>query len=192
MTKFIRTIEGRLEAFNSQSELSEALRILLKFIDGRRDLPELRKALKPHICTQENIQALIDLGLVTHADAWIDDAVNNTKQGTKSYLPTEPATISPCITSSLQVASVNADSFANSSEVTLSKAKECMGDFVLRYTPESAFLILSEVESFKTLEQLEASLVAYEQLIKHAEHLAVRHMNALKQILAKNDLKLHT
>jgi hypothetical protein len=174
MNPLLRTNQGRLEAFNSQSKLTEDLRILLKFIDGRRTLVDLKRALKPHIFSREKIQKLIDMGLVAAFDGWMDVEIDS-QMGVLSYLPTTPAALNPKYMPSTKAA------FEQS---TLAEAKECMGDFVLRHTPESAFLLLSEIENFKTLEQLQASLPSYEQLIKHADIYAGRHMRDLRQIIA--------
>jgi hypothetical protein len=185
MANFIRTVRGRLEAFNSRSELNDELRVLLKFIDGRRAISELQKALKPHICTPANIQKLIDADLIVPADAWTDSSTD-AKPGSKSYLPTKPAELSHFAAISQDATTESADQTAYLTQNTLAEAKECMGDFVLRHTPQSAFLLLSEIENFKTIEQLQASLVSYEQLIRHAEIHAARHMRDLRQIIAKS------
>lgn len=184
MAKLNRTIQGRLEAFNSQSRLEGDLRILLKFIDGKREWEDLQKALKPHICTREKLQKLVNMGLVTQEGTAID-VETSSKFGGLAYFPTIPAALPFATAKPDNNPAPQTNDALDMPEYALLEAKECIGDFLLRYAPQSAFSILVEIEDIQSMAQLRASLIAYEQLIRHTDVFGQKHMRDLRKIIAQ-------
>ncbi len=169
MASLIRTNQGRMEAFNPRSLLTDDLKLLIKFVDGKRGFADLQRALKPHICSPEKIQQLVELGLIeSTVSAAFSITDPNTTTHSLSYLPTVPAELSAIDTSQLRAthaATQNIDTFdlqeSKDIAVSLEAAKDCMAEFVLLYAPQAAYEVLSDIESLNSLEQLQASLIAY-------------------------------
>lgn len=173
MAALIRTIQGRMEAFNPRSLLSDDLKLLIKFVDGKRGFADIQKSLEPHICNPEKIQQLVELGLIeSPVSVALSIPAPNTTTHSLSYLPTVPAELSPLDTMQLRSASAPAQHIdiadldeSRAIAVSLEAAKDCMAEFVLLYAPQSAYEVLSDIESLNSLEQLQASLIAYISLI---------------------------
>jgi hypothetical protein len=192
MAALIRTNQGRLEAFNPRSMLSDDLKLLIKFIDGRRHYSDLQQALKPHICSKEKVQQLIELGLVEKNESF-QQPVKQTEQNGHAFLPTVPAGLSMF---GLLLSNSANEPKANACEEViedaghdfkiLHKAKECMADFLLMYAPQLAFEILSDIEELNSVAQFQASMDTYASLISKEVTVAQKnhHLQQLQSILS--------
>lgn len=184
MAPLIRTNQGRLEAFNSHSSLPDDLRMLLKFIDGKRNEVDLQRVLKPHICAPEKIQCLIDLGLVTSI---LDSIMEQTKKDSviEAYSETMPAQL-PAFGAFSQPFTVTNSQHMLPPEKTasaLNDAKTLMENFLLQEAPSLAMTMLGDIEEITTMSQLQASLGAYELMIKNNTPNAAAHLAELRQML---------
>ncbi len=163
MASLIRTNQVRLEAFNPRSLLPDDLKLLIKFVDGKREFADIQRSLKPHICSPEKIRQLVELGLIeSTVPGSLSIPAPNTTTHSLSYLPTVPAELSAIDTSQLRAAHAaiqHIDTFdlqeSKDIAVSLEAAKDCMGDFLLIHTPQSACEVLREIESLNRLEQLD-------------------------------------
>jgi hypothetical protein len=187
METLTKTMQGRLEAFNAKSELADDLRLLLKFVDGKRTSRDLQHALKPHICSPKNIQRLIQMGLVNETSSAVQSAPREALSA-HAYSPTVPASLSAMPPKEPATAqeepSYDDDSQASSfAEGQLQDAKACMENFLLTSAPEIALQLLGDIENISTHKQLQASLDAYEKLIQYTGKACEKHLAELHEIL---------
>jgi hypothetical protein len=191
MAALIRTIQGRMEAFNPRSRLPDDLKLLLKFMDGKRQYSDLQRALKPHICNEEKVQQLINQGLVEANDSFQQRAQHHDQQGF-AFPPTVPAELS--FSSAAPRPEADEWHASISQQVTdddairtmLQEAKDCMADFLLRNAPQLAFEVLGEIEAFISIAQLQASMSIYLEQIDPFVSVAQKnqHHQQLRRILS--------
>jgi hypothetical protein len=165
MSIYRRTIQGRMEAFNSQSSLPKGLRQLLQCVDGKTDFLHLQNRLGKQACSDDMLKELVQLDLVSVFDPEAQDSQNSGWRNSvvPSSAPeqlTQPSGLlsqygglenQPMPFGALKTA---ADRLAD--------VKAGMEDFVLAHMPERAFEILREIESITSAELLLNALPSYE------------------------------
>ena len=182
MGALTRTNQGRLEAFNALSALPDDLRLLLKFIDGKRDQQDLQRALKNDICSPANLQKLLDQGLVQEASHGHRKEENAGPQP-HAYLPTLPAGLSPIQplhVDAQHIRSTRDDNAAIINDALLTQVKSEMETFLLTHAPQVALQVLGDIERLTSLGQLEASLGSYQQMISATGILGMTHLRQVR------------
>lgn len=180
---FARTELGYMLAYNPSSGLTMKQRNLLKMIDGRT-----RTALYiENLNNFGNVRAaLIELeshGLIVGVA---------TPLKTEKFVNSEVASITTRDMFTFQnmnnVPDFQHTTLANphDKEAILRQVISEMSDFVLTHTPENALVVLKELETIGSFEELEISLGGYCQLIESAGSKAEEHLRSLKNIITSN------
>jgi hypothetical protein len=213
MTTYVRTEEGQLAAYGLGSVLPRKMRTLLKVIDGKTPSSVYSESLSAFGNVQGVLSSLEMAGLirpvfeaVTSRDAVAHAGAGNASMpDTLGSMGVQRRRIGAAQTHSLPLAVGPSDqapypSFpatdqmafikntadnANLSQ-SLASAVDAMSTFVLAHAPEHSFLVLKELESLSSLEQLAVTLGGYEQLISHLGPLAHDHLVLVKQIIRYN------
>ena len=188
MGKLTRTVLGRLEAFNPQSELSHELRLLLKFIDGKRNQQDLQKLHSVGHYAHSNLQQLMALGLVQEeSDSLSHETIH--AQDDVAYMPTIPASLTPYGQTKTLLTLVIDQRSKNIFQRRVALLAQCKSDmetFLLVHAPRVALTLLSDIESITTLDQLEASLSTYEEMITATGRLGWTHVTQIRELLARD------
>ncbi len=203
MVIYVRTPEGQLAAYRQDSAIPRKLRSLLKVIDGKTSLDVYSNSLKAFGDVQGILKSLDMAGLIhpqaqplpaaapvaptpaSHEDAksgWL-----NTRAWER--LSSTPAAFASTRFEATQTAGNTTRSHTaatgQAQAQALFTAVQQMSDFVLIHAPEHAFVVLKELESLTTLEQLAVTLGGYEQLISHLPP-AQGHLAYIKQLLREH------
>lgn len=186
MGKIVRTIQGRLAAFNAQSDLAADLRQLLRSLDGKRDQQDFENMLADRGDMPVQLLQLMAMGLVQEASDSRGNETNHSSRST-AYLPTLPAALTPlCATEiSPRLATERHDkAMPQPSAQLLAQCKADMEIFLLMHAPLVAVELIRDIENLSNLAQLKASLSAYEQIIQSTGHLGWTHLAQLRELLA--------
>jgi hypothetical protein len=200
MITYRKTMQGRLDAFNNQSDLPQALRQLLLHVDGRTPFHRVQSYLGAQICSEANMSELVQRGYVRPLNNAIDDAFDfdeKCQANDTQHRPTIPAPlrfslgqpqdISPSPSPSpspLQSQSPTPPTVSDvwHAQQVLDEAKDMMSDFVLTHIPQHAFSALKEIEQITSLVILGSSVDAYELLVKPTGMAGKRHIQQLRRI----------
>ncbi len=201
MVTYVRTHEGQVAAYSQDSAIPRKLRSLLKVIDGKTTLDVYINSLRAFGDVQGILKSLNMAGLIQpQAQASAAPALPGTNDASGDWVNTRargPATnpTSAFAASTRFEASTQASFTATRRDSAalgqaraqvLATAVERMSDFVLINAPEHAFVVLKEVESLTTLEQLAVMLGGYEQLISHLGTPAFEHLAYLNKLLREH------
>lgn len=193
MTVYVRTEEGQLAAYSSDSALPRKLRALLKVIDGKTSLDVYTSSLKAFGDVQGVLKSLDIAGLIrpmsqlpvgrpkpeaqelstASRSSMFKSTMQNTPDTQASYMHTRSADSAMARDSNAEFARAQA----------LARAVDSMSNFVLTYTPQYSFMVLKELEQMTQLEQVAVTLGGYEQLVKHVGAPAQEHLNYVKNLL---------
>jgi hypothetical protein len=200
MVTYIRTHEGQLAAYSQSSAIPRKLRSLLKLIDGKTTLAVYTDSLQafgdvPGILTSLSMAGLIRAK--EHQVPVSEDPVKNSSQdGVNTHawgsLSSMGSAFSPSVPSEAGTQATynntRTDPAVNSQAraQALATVVERMSDFVLINAPEHAFLVLKELESLSSLEQLAVTLGGYEQLVSHLGELSHQHLTHIRQLLREH------
>jgi hypothetical protein len=182
-----KTMQGRIDAFNNQSSLTEELRQLLLHVDGKTPFHRLQAYLGRHVCSSENINELINRGLVRAVTAATDEPLDFDAQSLSSdisYRSTVPAPLRMLLNSKLGALHSPIPNLPKQSTNVLEEAKDLMSDFVLMNLPEHAYGALKEIEQITSIKILASSILAYELLVQPTGTTGKRHIQRLKQMTA--------
>lgn len=193
MTVYVRTEEGQLAAYSSDSALPRKLRALLKVIDGKTSLEVYTSSLKAFGDVQGVLKSLDMAGLIRpmsqlppgtpksdgqessakSRSSMFKSTMQNTPDTQASYMHTRNA-------DSMHARDSNAELIRAQA---LARAVDAMSNFVLAHTPQYAFMVLKELEQMTQLEQVAVTLGGYEQLIKPVGAPAQEHLAFVKNLL---------
>jgi hypothetical protein len=196
MSIYRKTMQGRLDAFNNQSDLPQALRQLLLHVDGKTQFHRMQSYLGAQICSEANMGELVQRGYVRALNDAMDDTFDFDEKGHTNDLhhrPTMPAPLrfflgkpqdlSPSSLPSPPPAPTPAPvSDAGHAAHVLEEAKDMMSDFVLTHIPQHAFSALKEIEQITSLAILGSSVDAYELLVRPTGMAGKRHIQQLRRI----------
>lgn len=195
MSVYRKTMQGRMDAFNTQSTLSQGLRQLLLHVDGKTQFNRLQNYLGAAVCSEANINELIRRGYVRAVGYSLDDEFEFDEKGHSNdihHRATVPsplrllpdlqteASLSPTRNESISLPRAQDDTV--SAERLLSDAKDWMADFVLMHIPQHAFSALKEIEQITSLAILASSVDAYELLTKSTGIAGKRHIQRLRRL----------
>lgn len=215
MTVYVRTDEGQLAAYSTDSALPRKLRSLLKVIDGKTALEVYINSLRAFGDVQGVLKSLDMAGLIrpmsqlplgaaraqqdtgkTGANTvWAQTAqqsVSSRTSGIKSIFKGTnsggPATQASYMhtRSGQSMMSMNDPAVDFERSQALARAVDSMSNFILSNAPEHSFMVLKELEQMTNLEQLAVTLGGYEQLIKHLGSAAQEHLTVVKSLLRQH------
>lgn len=180
---YVRTIAGRVAAFNPGAQLPKALKSLLQAIDGR---------------TQSHSVALqfADLGDVDSLLDQLESAgLIAPKSAAPSAKPVEKAMDDLLASPARREDALEASSDSSLDDIPSRSLEESMleltqqvadimATFVLTYLPSQAYGMLKELEGLRSPAQLKATLPSYEALANTAGQAGSEHMADLKQLIA--------
>jgi hypothetical protein len=212
MTVYVRTDEGQLAAYSTNSALPRKLRSLLKVIDGNTPLEVYINSLRAFGDVQGVLKSLDIAGLIrpmsqlppgaakaavetgsTSANTvWGNTAAQSTstpRSGMRGMFKGSSKGSTDTQASFMQTRSAESMMSVNSPNASfersqaLARAVDSMSNFILSYAPEHSFMVLKELEQLTNLEQLAVTLGGYEQLVKHLGAPAQEHLNLIKALL---------
>ena len=216
MTVYVRTDEGQLAAYSTDSALPRKLRSLLKVIDGKTALEVYINSLRAFGDVQGVLKSLDMAGLIrpmsqlppgaaraqqdnsSQAGAntvWsqtVSQSVPSRSSGIKSMFKGTnsggPATQASYMhtRSGQSMMSMNDPAADFERSQALARAVDSMSNFILSNAPEHSFIVLKELEQMTNLEQLAVTLGGYEQLIKHLGPTAQEHLTVVKSLLRQH------
>jgi hypothetical protein len=198
MSVYRKTMQGRLDAFNKQSDLPQALRQLLLHVDGKTPFHRIQSYLGAQICSEANIGELVQRGYVRALNGAMDDAFDFDEKGHANDLHHRPTMPAPLRFFLGQPQDLSPSSLPSPSPVptpapapvsdaghaahVLEEAKDMMSDFVLTHIPQHAFSALKEIEQITSLAILGSSVDAYELLVQPTGMAGKRHIQQLRRI----------
>ncbi len=173
---FVRTPQGRISAFDTASTLPQALKILLRGLDGKTSLHQLSQSYATWHTLADYMEQLIAAGLVE--DKTPSPAIPHpqaTAAPPITWASTEPQTLNTFTKPSLSLEALESQKVL--------QATDLMATFVLTYLPSHAMQILKELESVRLLNQLQASLLSYETLALTAGPAGQEHLTRLRKFI---------
>ncbi len=205
MSVYRKTMQGRLDAFNSQSTLPQGLRQLLLHVDGKTQFNRLQNYLGAQTCSDANMGELVKRGYVRAVGYSLDDEFDfdeSSRANDMQHRPTMPSPLRflmgdqpavsrplafdeiafPHTTRGVHPIKATYDA-AKQAEESLNDAKDLMSDFVLTHIPQHAFSALKEIEQITSLAILASTVDAYELLVQPTGISGKRHIQKLKGIL---------
>jgi hypothetical protein len=188
MSIYRKTMQGRMDAFNNQSDLPQALRQLLLHVDGKTPFHRMQSYLGGQICSEANIGELVQLGYVRAVNDAIGDAFDLDEKARTNDIhlrPTEPAPLRFFLDQPQDAPPQRAKpqaSDAGHAEHVVEDAKDMMSDFVLNHVPQHAYSALKEIEQITSLAILAGSLDAYELLVRPTGMMGKRHIQQLRRM----------
>jgi hypothetical protein len=209
---YVRTPEGQAAAYDQVSAMPRKLRSLLKVIDGKTSEAVFTTSLKAFGDVQGLLISLTHAGLIRKLQSSTDAATSEAEFATalmsasvKTTAPVPaPAPVTPpssYVFEASTMAHTTQPAFANTEMATrpansetapaiqqakqlaLSGVVKAMSDFVLTHTPQHSFVILNELESITSLEQLAVLLGGYELMIRDAGEPADQHLSYIRRVL---------
>ena len=186
MTLYARTPEGQLAAYSAESALPRKLKSLLKLVDGKTELEMLVQGLQAFGDVRGVLQSLHAAGLLKVMSG---DGRSVLQPPSAAHIPSaaystsgpDTLAVSPHSTQILPANSANP-----ARKQALAHVVDLMANFVLTHIPVDSFVILKELESLESLEQLGATLGGYEQVIVHVGPATRDHLSQLRQILREH------
>ena len=180
---FARTELGYMLAHNSSSGLTMKQRTLLKMIDGRTRTALYLENLNNFGNVQHALMELESHGLIVEVDAPLKKEKFVGSQNASITTKVWPTSQNPSSAPDFQHTTL-----ANSQdkEAILRQVINEMSDFVLMHAPENALMVLKELESINSFEELRIALGGYQQLIEKTGEKAVWHINSIQIIVSNN------
>jgi hypothetical protein len=174
---FVRTPQGRISAFDTASTLPQALKVLLRDLDGKTPLHNVAQSYATWQTLANYIEQLIAAGLV-------EDKTPATLAAPERAAPLAPtqgwASTQPQSLHSFALPSLSLEAL-ETKKVT--QATDLMATFVLTHLPSQAMQLLKELEDLRTLGQLQASLPSYEILALSVGRTGQEHMARLRTFI---------
>lgn len=180
---FARTEHGYMLAYDPNSGLTMKQRNLLKMIDGRTRTALYLDNLHNFGNVQVALKELESHGLIVEINA-----------------PLKKEKFASSLNSSITSKGLSAFKNINHApdfqhtilanpqdkEAILRQVISEMSDFVLRNIPENALMVLKELESINSFEELRIALGGYHQLVEKTGEKANWHINSIQIIISNN------
>lgn len=161
---YIRTQVGTAAALNPKVVMSRQVKALLIAMNGRFD----PQSYVPRVPGVQTVPAMLE-ALVKDGYARV---LPYAEDETVGFVETKPTPLF--------------DSPQTDDRRAVQEAVAVMTDFVMEHLPREALEIAFELESLTSVNQLQASLGAYESKIRHRGYAAAQHLARLKQMLHVN------
>jgi hypothetical protein len=176
---YVRMPAGRAAAFSPDASLTPELKAMLKAVDGKSSV----SALMIQFADQDAADLLGQLesaGLIRLREERTNDFQRPDVQANlpaneilaSSNPPSPAADASSKLSATPAVLTVMPEPPATG----LGRIVDVMSTFVLTYLPQQAFTVLSRLEGFKTLDELQAQLPEYAALAKSSGPAGIVHL----------------
>lgn len=187
--QYVRTPMGRAAAFTPDAKLPPALKAMLKAVDGKTSVSALMVQFVEHdaadLLSQLEEEGLIKLRGERLADFQPSGAVPDVVDSPNAADAADVSERAFASTSSaaLELPQVVYPIAAPHCAVAVARIVEVMTTFVLTHIPQQAFTLLAELESFQTLDELEAGLPGYALLAQAQGPAGIVHLAELTERL---------
>jgi hypothetical protein len=203
-TLYIRTPQGRIEAFSASTTLPAPLKTLLKAVDGKASTTALQAAHAALGNVERMLSLLQGHGLIADKSAGFTKPAlppasapppahqdsHFAHSGTSGFGTSLASYFSPSQLGSWNdetVAMMDAPAHMPDSVLDLlaQQVADSMRTFVLDHLPSSTFSKIAKIEHILTPAQLKAQLPQYEQLVKSIGPQGQAHFAVIKQLADK-------
>ena len=177
---YVRTPMGRSAAFSADTTLGDQLKAVLKAVDGKTSVSALMVQFADHDAA-DLLGQLESAGLIKLRENRINNFqrkdLNPDSADLSEFKEAAPAAqqLFAAAIQPLAVTQTLADT-PTLPATGLAKIVDVMSTFVLTYLPQQAFTVLTKLEGFQSLDQLEAELPDYAVLAKTSGSVGLLHL----------------
>ncbi len=209
---YVRTVQGRVAAFNPASNMPEPLRLVLQAVDGKTPssthqsrfgslghVPDLLLELERHgliedrstavdpaisaPAYQPGASAAVPLRWVANKQNYLGSSLGSSND--LALLAQASATSASWLPTSTSELEPQTPSLETLLLRLTQQVADVMATFMLTHLPYAAFPVLAELESLRNPAQLKAMLPGYEALARSAGPAGHLHLYELHQLIAE-------